>query len=311
MRLVVLGSSSARPTRTRHLSSSLVSTDTDSVLIDCGEGTQFQLMSAKAKTSRIRCVLITHLHGDHVFGLPGLLGSFTMDQRTAPLQVVGPPGIRRFIEFFQDERFGRLAYPIEVTEVEVSGLAVDEPTPILEAGPLSISCGPLVHRVETLGYRIELPDSEPHFDVGAAAALGVTGSAFGDIKRHGSALIGARRVELSEITLPARPSETVAVFGDTRPCDSGVALAKGADLLVHEATYLESERQLAVEYGHSTAREAAQIAAAAHVGSLLLTHFSPRYPDAQRLVAEARSTFDSTSAATELDWVPVRRPTGA
>jgi ribonuclease Z len=305
MRLLVLGSSSARPTRARHLSATLVSTDNDSLLIDCGEGTQFQLLRAKAKTARIRSILITHLHGDHLFGLPGLLGSFAMDQRTDPIHICGPAGIRRFVEFFSDDQFGRLTFPIEITEIHVSDLSPTHPSPLGSAGTMTIAVGPLKHRVDTVGYRITTTDEGIHFDVAAARAAGIAGPKFGELAAQGWTEVHGTRVELSAVTLPPRPPRSIAVFGDTRPCDSGVVLAQGVDLLVHEATYANEEQGLAEAYLHSTAAEAAGVARAAGVGRLILNHFSPRYPDVGCLVSEARSVFPATSAAEELVWVNV------
>jgi ribonuclease Z len=253
MRLIPLGTSSGVPTLTRNVSAVAVDLGPSWVLFDCGEGTQQRLLATRLKRARLEAVFITHLHGDHVFGLAGLLSTFGLQSREQPLEIYGPRGLRELIETTLRLSSTRVDFGLTVHEIP-GALEI-----VSETSTHRVGCGELEHRVQALGYRL----------------------------------------------LDKTSGCSVVYCTDTRPCEGARLLASGADVLIHEATYESELSHLAAERGHATAAEAAGVALAAGVGTLVLTHFSPRYPDTSRLLAEARAVFPSTVAARELHEIEI------
>lgn len=297
MRLTVLGTSSARPTLRRNVSATAVEMDGESLLFDCGEGTQRQALMAGLRFSRLRLVAITHLHGDHVNGLFGLLGTLVLDGRTRPIRVVGPRGLGRLIEAGRSLRLFSPGYALDLEEFEA-------PAEVFRGSGYRVVCHPLEHSIKTLGYAVLEDDRPGRFDTARALALGLPpGPAYGRLQHGESVQVpDGRSVHPEDVLGPVRPGRRIAYCLDTRPCGGGVALARGADLLVHESTFGDDAVPEAFEYAHSTARQAAQIARAAGSGRLILTHFSSRYDEAgaARLLAQAREVFSSTDLAEDL-----------
>lgn len=295
--LIPLGTASAIPTRQRHMSSVALLRAGRMLLFDCGEGTQQRLIDAGLKRTRVETVCITHLHGDHFFGLPGLLATLDLLQRTEPLTVLGPPPIRSVLEAIPGTG-PEVSYPLEIIEIEEPEIDV----PVLETSELLIYALPVEHRTETLAFRVEERPRPGRLDVEAARALGVTeGEDYGRLKAGETVRTSdGQMVEPDAVIGPERPGRTVAYVIDTRPCANGRRIAEGADLLYHEATFLEEHAERAVATAHSTAREAAEIARDAGCERLLLGHFSARYQDLRPLQEEARAIFKNTEVAREL-----------
>ncbi len=296
--VIPLGTASAIPTRARHLASTAVLCGGSMVLFDCGEGTQFRLMDAGLKRSRIDAICITHLHGDHYFGLMGILSSMTLLKREAPLTLVGPAGIEAILEALPGVRAEERTFPIDYV------VLWDDLTRavVYETDTYTVEARPVDHRVFTVGYRFQEKTKPGHLDVERARALGVTDYRHYRALKAGETvtLDDGRRVLPEAVVGPPRPGPAFAYVTDTRPCEAAATLARGAALLYHEATFGDDMPQRAAETGHSTARQAAGIALRAQVQKLILGHFSARYKDVSGLVEEARSVFKNTEAAEEL-----------
>jgi ribonuclease Z len=268
------------------------------LLFDCGEGAQYQLIRAGLNRGRIDAVFISHLHGDHFFGLPGLLSTLAMLGRTEPLAVVAPAGTGGILGALPGLSEADLSYAIEVTEIDEGfGAGV-----VYDGGGYTVEARALDHRVFSAGFRLQERPRPGRIDSARARAAGVTQTAHFDALRRGEAVVldDGTRVDPDGIVGPRRRGAAVAYVLDTRPCAGGRELARGADLVMHDATFAEAMHGRAVETGHSTAREAAEIARDAGAQRLLLTHFSSRYADPAPLLAEARAVFPNTDAAEEL-----------
>ncbi|HEX8386737.1 MAG TPA: ribonuclease Z [Rubricoccaceae bacterium] len=304
--VVPLGTGSALPTKARHLSGTAVRRDGHVVLFDCGEGTQLQMAQAGLGRGRLDAVCITHLHGDHLYGLPGLITTLALLGRTSPLTVVGPEALRGVLEAMPGLDAERL--PFEVRHV---GLAEGfDHAVVYEDDHVTVEARPIEHRVFCAGYRYAEKTRPGHVDGPAARAAGLTtGDQFEAIKRgEGVVLADGTVVSPEGLVGPPRPGAAFAYVLDTVPCATGVELARGADLLLHEATFGDAFVDRAAEVGHSTARQAAGVARDAGARRLLITHFSARYGDVSGLVAEAREVFPETEAAQELAVYTVGGP---
>lgn len=299
MKVVMLGTSSGTPTKERNVSSLAIFINGHWILCDCGEGTQYRLLRAPVRMGQLEVICLTHMHGDHIFGLPGLLATLSMQHRAEPLQIYGPKGIKEFIQNALKLSSTRLIYGLKITEVS-AGL-------VHKGDGYSISCLPLDHQVTDYGYAITEDDRPGKFDLDQAKALGIPpGPLYGKLQRgEDVTLSDGRLIESSAIVGPIRKGRRVAYCTDTRPCANSVALAQGASLLIHEATYTQDMVQEAQERGHSTAAQAATIAQQAQPDRLLITHFSPRYLDAYELLSEARQIFPATDAARDFTEIEI------
>lgn len=292
--LVVLGTSAGVPTRRRNHNGYVLRWDDERLLFDPGEGAQRQMLLAGASAARLTRICITHFHGDHCLGLPGVLHRRRADRPDTAVDV-----------YYPDDAADAFA------AVTAPTLAGDAPGVVghpVRAGLVArgrtfeLSTAPLDHRVPARGWRVAEPDGRRLLP-GRLAALGIDGPDVGRLVDDGGLDVGGRRVHLDEVSEPRR-GQRFALLMDTRLCDAAFALADGVDLLVCEATFLSVDAALARRYGHLTAAQAARIAAEAGVGRLVLTHFSPRYgDDAAPFVAEAREVFDDVVGADDLDVV--------
>ncbi len=310
MRLIPFGTSSGRPTPSRNVSGLGVDLGSEWILVDCGEGTQQQVMRSPLKLSRLSAILITHLHGDHVLGLPGLLGTMGMEGRTAPLQLVGVDGIGRWLDVMCELPILGIDFPITITELVDDALAgaAGEPLHVADVGGFAVSALALRHRVPAFGYRIVEPTRRGHLDVEAARALGVTdGPDLGRLQRGETVPGRTGPVHPDQVVGPDRAGRIVTVLGDTTRCAASVSLARDADLVVHECTYANRDAALGEQWKHSTPADAAWVATTAGARRLLINHFSSRYDDPNELITEARSDFESTIAANELEPVDIPR----
>lgn len=296
--VIPLGTASAVPTGDRHLSALAVERKGRVLLFDCGEGAQYRLLDGNLTRARIDAIFITHLHGDHCYGLPGLLSTLALQQRTDPVTLVVPTGGRAMLEALPGDAPDDLPFPLRITEFG-PGLTT---AVVYETEDLTVTARPLEHRDFAMGFRLEERVRPGRFHPERARALGVPeGPAFAELQQ-GNAITteNGTTVRPEQVLGPPRPGVSFAYVTDTRPCDEGRALADGVDLLYHDATFTDAFHTRAVETGHSTAREAAEVARDAGVDHLLLGHLSARYDDPSVLEVEARAVFPHTHVAEEL-----------
>jgi ribonuclease Z len=298
--LVFLGTAGSAPTAARGTSATLVRRGGDRLLVDCGEGTQRQLLRSDTGLVDIEHVFLTHLHADHVLGLPGILKTFALRGRDVPITVYGPRGTRSLLAAL-GVVIGKLTFALSVVEVS-PGEAVARDEYRIE--PFRVA-----HGAGALGYALREDPRPGRFDVDAATALGVPdGPARGALQRgEPVTLANGRVVEPDEVVGSDRRGRTIVLTGDTAPAASVVEAAAGADVLVHEATFLADERVRARETEHSTAGEAALVAQEAGVGLLALTHLSARYAGAE-VEDEARQIFPRTVVPRDFDLIAVPLP---
>jgi ribonuclease Z len=290
--LTVLGTASQVPTRHRNHNGYLLRWDTEAILFDPGEGTQRQMLMAGVAASELTRICITHFHGDHSLGLPGVVQRISLDRVPHPVVAHFPAGGK---DFYDRLRHATSFYDNADIRPEPvgAGFAVRTAVGRLEALPLR-------HPIETYGYRLVEPDGRRMLP-DRLAVHGITGPAVGELQRTGR----SGDVTLDEVSAP-RPGQRFAFVMDTGLCDNVYALAEGADLLVIESTFLASEQALATHVGHLTAGQAGQVARQSGVRTLVLTHFSQRYPDATAFLDEARAEFDGEIVVAEdLARVPV------
>jgi ribonuclease Z len=297
--VVFLGTAGSAPTAARGLPATLIRRGGERLLFDCGEGTQRQLLRSVGLVD-LEEIFLTHFHADHLLGLPGMLKTFGLRGRDAPLTIYGPPGLKALLTVLAP-LIGRTPFELRMVELE--------PNEELERDGYRIAAFNVRHRVQAYGYALVEHERPGRFDEQAAIRLGVTpGPDFGRLQ-HGEAVTTAAGDEVrpEQVLGDARPGRKVVLSGDTAPCEMTAVVAHGADLLVHEATFGDDEADRAHETGHTTARAAAQLAAEAEVVLLALTHLSPRHP-AGVLRAEAREVFENTIVPRDFDRVDVPLP---
>ncbi len=298
--VLFLGTAASVPTSQRGTAGFLVRRGGDRLLIDCGEGTQRQLLRSGVGLVDVDEILLTHYHADHFLGLPGMLKTFGLRGREAPLAIYGPPGLRNLIASL-DQVFGRLPYRLELVELERGDWIGHD--------GYRVDTFATDHGVPSVGYAI-IEDVRPgRFDLDEARRLGVPdGPMFGALQ-HGDpvTLEGGRQIEPGMVLGPARPGRRIVFSGDTRPCPATIEAAAGADLLVHEATFLDEEAARASQTGHCTATQAGQIARDAQVTMLALTHLSTRHlvRDIRR---EAEREFPNTVVPRDFDVIDLPLP---
>src|SRR5215218_3032659 len=292
--LFFAGTAGSVPTARRGLPALLLRAGGDRLLFDCGEGTQQQLLRSVG-LPELDAVFITHFHLDHWLGLLGMIKTFDLRARDRTLTLYGPPGLLALIEAMRPV-IGRTGYPLELAELE--------PHEEVRRGGYVIAAFPVDHRVSAYGYAF-VEDKRPgRFDAVAARALGVPeGPDFGRLQRGEE--VGGVRPE--QVVGPARPGRRIVISGDTRPYQTTEVYAHAADLLVHEATFLEDERARARATAHSTAAEAARLALDAGVRLLALTHLSTRYLP-RDVRDEARATFPATIVPRDYDAIEIPFP---
>lgn len=293
--LFFAGTGGSVPSARRGLPAALLRRGADHILFDCGEGTQRQLVRSVGLAD-IDSVFVTHFHADHWLGLPGMLKSFALREREQPLAVYGPAGLRDLMEAVRFI-YGKLPYKLTVAELE--------PGQSVRRDGYAITALPVRHRgAQAYGYAV-VEDARPgHLDPQLAERLGVTpGPDFGRLTR-GETING---VKPEQVMGPAREGRKIVISGDTLPCEAVALAAHEADLLVHEATFAEEEAERAGQTGHSTARQAAELARDARVRMLALTHVSTRYAGGD-LRDQARAVFPNTEAPRDLDTIDVPFP---
>jgi ribonuclease Z len=302
MRMTFLGTGGGIPSISRSLPSVAVTYLGELILFDCGEGAQRQMMRAGTGFKQKLTILLTHLHGDHIFGLPGLIYTLSMLDRRHPLRIIGPRGTRDFVEALLSIRFGKLSYEIEVKEID-GGIAYESRDFMVDAMDAS-------HTVKSLAYRLRERDRPGRMRIEILEKLGVPrGPLWGKLQRGEPIEFSGRIIRPEEVIGSPRRGRIIVYTGDTRPSDGVAEFSRGADILIHDATFGSEFEEDAVKEGHSTARQAAEIALRAGVKRLYLFHISPRYEgDEEKLLMEARQVFPNTYLAEDLLSIEVPLP---
>jgi ribonuclease Z len=297
--LVFFGTSGSVPTAQRAPSALLVRRGSERLLVDCAEGTQRQMLRSTVGLVELREVFLTHYHADHYLGLPGMLKTFALRGREVDLTVYGPPGLTDLFGALK-RIFGKLTYSVELTELQAGD--------VLERDGYNLATFAPAHGVSAIGYALVEQPRPGRFEVDAADALGVAPQQRGLLQRGESIELPDGRVVTPDAVLgPPRPGRKLVLAGDTAPSPVVLEAARDAEVLVHEATFLDEERERAQETAHSTALEAAELARDADVSLLALTHLSNRYfgPEVAR---EARTIFPETVVPKDFDVIDVPFP---
>lgn len=294
--VTVLGSNGAVPTAQRQASAHFFRSEETDILLDCGEGTQIQLLRAGLGFAKVSLILITHLHGDHYFGLPGLLTSQALSGRVKPLHLISPPGLRdKLVPILELDRW-ELPFPLTFQEHAATDFG-----PLKTSGELEIFSFPLRHRTPTNGYLIREKHRPANILKEKIAEFGIPWQAIPAIKAGGDFLTASgERIANGELTAPASPPRSYAYCTDTTFFAELAEWIRGVDLLYHEATFLHDMADEARDKGHSTARQAATIARQGGVRTLIIGHFSARYRDVNEHQREARAIFPNSFSVADL-----------
>ena len=304
MNITFLGTSSGVPTLTRNVSSIALklSQSSEVFLFDCGEGTQHQLMKSNIKSSQIKKIFITHMHGDHIYGLPGLLATLGLSGKSAGIEIYGPSELKKFINSALSSSFCKLSFPLNFIEVE--NFAFNNKI-LFENNKLKVNCTCLKHKVPAYGYRVTEKDKPGTFDIKKAEALKIPpGPIYSELQQGKKVLINGKSYDGKEFCGPPRRGESFVYCTDTVFSESAVALSKNADLLVHESTFSKEDESMAYEKLHSTTIMAAKTALLSNAKKLIITHFSPRYTSKNAitpsdLLKEAQKVFPNTQLAKD------------
>lgn len=273
-------------------------------LFDAGEATQHQIMNSPVKPSKLEKLFITHLHGDHIFGIPGLLASRSFQGGTTPVTIYGPKGIRQYVETSIRISQTHLMFPIEIIEIEEGTVFEDE--------QFTVEALHVSHGIECFGFRITERDRKGHFMPVLLKPYDIEpGPLFGDLKAGKSVTLADGTVlHGQDFVGPDQKGRVITILGDTLVCDNAVKLAEHADVLVHEATFSDADHELAAAFNHTTSTEAANVAIKANVKTLILTHVSCRYQkeDTERILAEAKAVFPNVHIAYDFWYHTIPTP---
>lgn len=306
MELLFLGTGAGVPAKERNVAATvlhLLEERGTSWLFDCGEATQHQILHTNVKLNKLEKIFITHLHGDHIFGLPGLLSSRSFQGGLSELTIYGPKGIKEFVEVSLKVSNTHVKYPLIIK-------VIDEGT-IFEDDSFTVEVKKVEHGIDSYGFRIIEKDLSGTLLVGKLKELGVKpGPIYAKLKDGETiTLDDGRLMDGKDYIGPAKKGRIVTIVGDTRRCEASYELAKNADVLVHEATFSSENGEQAYEFFHSTTKDAAGIAKAAGVKKLIMTHISSRYQgyECQSLLTEAREIFEETELADDFKSFKVER----
>ncbi len=300
MKLIILGTSASTPSKERNLSAVMINFDGLNYLFDCPEGTQRQLMKAKASYMKIHAIFLSHYHGDHILGLPGLLATMSMHQRDYPLIVFGPKGIKEKIKQALDLSLLKVNFEVKGIETR-QGKIFEEEKFFVEAFKLN-------HEIPCYGYVFKEKDSLGKFQREKALKLGIPEGPLWSELQKGKKIKTGKKVFKPEDVLDESKKKTgkkISIVFDTLPNKSYLNKIKESDVLVHESTFLEKLKERAKETRHSTAKQAGRTAEKANVKKLVLFHFSPRHKETEKFDIEAREFFGNVIAAKDLDEIEV------
>lgn len=294
LNVTFLGTAGSLPTPERNPSAILVNREGEMILFDCAEGTQRQMMRARTGMMRLNYIFLSHLHADHILGIPGLLETMAFQGRDNPITIAGPVNTIRLVECFKSICFFSKSFIVRAVELK--------PGDVVQMKGFQVRAISTNHSVPSLGYSLEEDMRLGRFNREAATALGVPpGPLFGKLQHGHTIEVNGRRIEPSQVMGHPRPGRRIVYTGDTRPTKSIVMASQGADLLIHECALANDMAEWAKDTKHSTAAEAAEVARDARVGQLILTHISSRYSeDTSQLLKEAKSIFERTIVADDL-----------
>ncbi|MDD4093523.1 MAG: ribonuclease Z [Methanothrix sp.] len=300
LNVTFLGTAGSLPTPERNPSAVLVNREGELILFDCAEGTQRQMMRARTGMMRLNYIFLTHLHADHILGIPGLLETMAFQGRENPITIAGPVNTIRLVECFKSVCYFSRSFIVQAVELE--------PGDVIKMKGFQVRAISTNHSVPSIGYSLEEDMRLGRFNREAAISLGVTpGPLFGKLQHGQTIEVDGRKIEPHEVMGLPRPGRKVVYTGDTRPCKSVQIASQGADLLIHECALASDMAQWARDTKHSTAAEAAEVAKDAGVGQLVLTHISSRYSeDTSQLLKEAKSIFERTIVAEDLMSMDIR-----
>ena len=305
MNITFLGTSSGVPTLTRNVSALALklSQSSEVWLFDCGEGTQHQIMKSNIKSSQIKKIFITHMHGDHVYGLPGLLATLGLSGNSNGIEIYGPSELRRFITSALNNSYCRLSFPLRFVEVE--NYASNNKV-LYESHKIKVNCTSLNHRLPAYGYRVSEKDKPGVFDIKKAEYMKIPpGPIYSELQKGNIVeLEDGRSFNGKEFCGPPRQGESFVYCTDTVFSEAAVSLSKNADLLVHESTFSKEDEKMAYEKLHSTTIMAAKTALLSNTKKLIITHLSPRYTSKSLikpmdLLKEAQKIFPNTYLAKD------------
>ena len=300
MEIRFLGTSSAVPSKYRNHAGIVLKYFKDTMLFDCGEGIQRQLIYAKISPMKIDKIFLSHYHGDHILGLAGLIQSMGFRGREDDLEIYGPKGLERIINAIFQIGYYKISFNINIHEIEES----DEST-VVETEEYVIKSIIAEHNIDNVSYSI-YEKKKPRFLREKAIELGVpVGPAFGKLHRGEEVEIDGKIIKPEQVLGPPREGKKVTYSGDTRPCKRLIELAKGSDVLIHEATYENADLDKAIEHCHSTSKEAAMVAKEADVKLLVLTHISTRYTTDINIKNEAKEIFENTIVANDFTEINI------
>lgn len=308
MELQFLGTGAGVPAKLRNVTSialKLLDERNEVWLFDCGEGTQQQILKTTVRPRKINKIFITHLHGDHIFGLPGLLSSRSFQGGEETLTIYGPVGIKEYVQTSLRLSESKLSYSIKYVEIVEDGVIFEDKT-------FKVIAKKLDHRITSYGYRIEEKDLPGELLIDKVREANIPeGPLYAKLKKGlDITLEDGRTFSGKDFVAPKRPGRVVTILGDTRQTDAIAILAKDADVLVHESTFGKDEAKMAKNYYHSTSTQAAQVAKDSHVKQLLLTHISARYVGnlGYQLQNEARAIFKDSRLVWDLDHFDIPHP---
>ena len=301
MRLVFLGTSGSVPTPRRNLPAIAIRRKEELIFLDCGEGTQRQMMGASLGFPKTIRIFLSHLHPDHVWGIPGLIHTLTMQDYKGKIQLYGPPGVENYLRSTMQAVNFHPTFPVEVQTIESEGN-------ILTEEDYRIQSTPADHNIPALAYSLTEKERPGRFDREKAERLGIPEGPLRSKLQRGETITlpNGRKVSPEEIIGKPRKGRKITYSGDTRPSQKIAELAKGSDLLIHEATFDDSMTDRAAEDGHSTPSQAAAIAKKARVERLALTHISARYEDPTPLLEQAKRIFNNTFIAEDLMQIELK-----
>ncbi len=305
IKLQFLGTCAGLPSKQRNVSSLLIQMlqyEDECWMFDCGEGTQHQLLHSSLTLHKLTKIFITHLHGDHIYGLPGVLGSRSFQGATTPLQLYGPKGIKDFVEKTLSISNTYIRYPLEIYEID-EGV-------IFKNNNFTFEAIQLEHGITSYGYRVSEKDISGELNVEALRQIGIQPGPIYKKLKDGETIVleSGMVVNGANFLGPTKKGKVIAVGGDTRSCINQMKLASNADILVHEATFLHKDAQLAYEHFHSTAFEAAKLASESGAKTLFMNHISSRYAKGvEELLEEATKIFASTFIPNDLQTYIVKQ----